>query len=408
MSRRSTQPHSAAGAGGSSWRCGGSPEGERHWGAKGEAAAGTRGASRACPARPPRAGPRTPAQVSVSVKEGRYQVIEGIVSPVNDDYRKKGLVSARHRIAMAKLALETSDWIRVDPWESEQETWTETVKVLRHHYNESLRLLQSKKEIMKNKQPTERSTEDSLSDQHSDVNVAVRKIANLLKPDKEILQNGDHMIIKTLSTFRNYIMEFDVGKEFEEDLAGVDDRKCMTTVSWDGDKLLCVQNGEKEGRGWTQWIEGDEMHLEIRVCGVKSLATMPADFNGTWEMESNENFEGLMVALDIDFATRKIAKHLKQTKEIIQDGDNFKTKTLSTFRNYELNYTVGVEFEEHTKGLDNRVVKTLVTWDGDKLVCVQQGEKKNRGWKHWIEGDILHLELTCEDQVCHQTFRKKK
>uniref|UniRef100_A0A8B9MPT5 Nicotinamide nucleotide adenylyltransferase 3 n=1 Tax=Accipiter nisus TaxID=211598 RepID=A0A8B9MPT5_9AVES len=101
-------------------------------------------------------------------KTGRYQVIEGIMSPVNDDYRKKGLVSARHRIAMAKLALETSDWIRVDPWESEQETWTETVKVLRHHYNESLRLLQSKKEFMKNKWPIERSTEDPLSYEHSD------------------------------------------------------------------------------------------------------------------------------------------------------------------------------------------------------------------------------------------------
>jgi len=63
--------------------------------------------------------------------KGRYRVIEGIMSPVNDDYGKKGLVSARHRIAMAKLALETSDWIRADPWESEQETWTETVKVLR-------------------------------------------------------------------------------------------------------------------------------------------------------------------------------------------------------------------------------------------------------------------------------------
>ncbi|XP_032925178.1 retinol-binding protein 5 isoform X2 [Catharus ustulatus] len=198
---------------------------------------------------------------------GRYQVIEGIMSPVSDNYGKKGLVSARHRVAMAKLALETSDWIRVDPWESEQDTWTETVKVLRHHYNEALRAFQSK-EFMRNKHPTESSTEDSLSCQDPDVNVAVRKIANLLKPDKEILQNGDHMIIKTLSTFRNYIMEFDVGKEFEEDLSGVDDRKCMTTVSWDGDKLLCVQNGEKEGRGWTQWIEGDEMHLEIRVCGV--------------------------------------------------------------------------------------------------------------------------------------------
>ncbi|XP_054840205.1 retinol-binding protein 1 isoform X5 [Eublepharis macularius] len=103
----------------------------------------------------------------------------------------------------------------------------------------------------------------------ADVNVAVRKIANLLKPDKEIIQDGDHMIIKTLSTFKNYIMDFDVGKEFEEDLTGVDDRKCMTCVTWDGDKLLCVQKGEKEDRGWTQWIEGDEMHLEIRACGVK-------------------------------------------------------------------------------------------------------------------------------------------
>ncbi|KAM4659292.1 nicotinamide/nicotinic acid mononucleotide adenylyltransferase 3 [Amazona ochrocephala] len=98
---------------------------------------------------------------------GGYQVIEGIVSPVNDGYRKKGLVSARHRVAMAKLALETSDWIRVDPWESEQETWIETVKVLRHHYNESLRLFQSKKEFMKNKRPIKRATEDSLSYQHS-------------------------------------------------------------------------------------------------------------------------------------------------------------------------------------------------------------------------------------------------
>lgn len=61
----------------------------------------------------------------------------------------------------------------------------------------------------------------------ADVNVALRKIANLLKPDKEIVQDGDHMIIRTLSTFRNYIMDFQVGKEFEEDLTGIDDRKCM-------------------------------------------------------------------------------------------------------------------------------------------------------------------------------------
>ncbi|XP_004682217.1 PREDICTED: retinol-binding protein 2 [Condylura cristata] len=134
---------------------------------------------------------------------------------------------------------------------------------------------------------------------------------------------------------------------------------------------------------------------------------MTKDQNGTWEMESNENFEGYMKALDIDFATRKIAVRLTQTKIIDQNGDNFKTKTTSTFRNYDLDFIVGEEFEEYTKGLDNRKVQSLVTWEGNVLVCVQKGEKENRGWKQWVEGDKLHLELTCLDQVCHQVFKKK-
>ena len=62
---------------------------------------------------------------------------------------------------------------------------------------------------------------------------------------------------------------------------------------------------------------------------------------------------------DIDFATRKIAVHLTQTKVIDQDGDNFKTKTTSTFRNYDVDFTVGIEFDEYTKGMDNRHVKVL-------------------------------------------------
>lgn len=64
----------------------------------------------------------------------------------------------------------------------------------------------------------------------ADVNVAIRKIATLLKPDKDIVHEGDHIIIKTLSTFKNYNMDFYVGKEFEEDLSGVDDRKCMVST----------------------------------------------------------------------------------------------------------------------------------------------------------------------------------
>lgn len=61
--------------------------------------------------------------------------------------------------------------------------------------------------------------------------------------------------------------------------------------------------------------------------------------------------------IDIDFAIRKIAAHLTPTKIFTQEGDNFVIKTLSTFKSYELSFTIGVEKEESTKGFDNRALK---------------------------------------------------
>ncbi|XP_019483209.1 PREDICTED: retinol-binding protein 5 [Hipposideros armiger] len=51
---------------------------------------------------------------------------------------------------------------------------------------------------------------------------------------------------------------------------------------------------------------------------------------------------------------------------------------------------------------------TLVTWEEEQLVCVQKGEVPNRGWRHWLEGETLYLELTARDAVCEQVFRKVK
>nr|XP_020453778.1 retinoid-binding protein 7-like [Monopterus albus] len=133
---------------------------------------------------------------------------------------------------------------------------------------------------------------------------------------------------------------------------------------------------------------------------------MPVDFSGTWDIVSNVNFEGFMVALGIDFATRKIASVLKPQKVIEQNGNCFTIKTFTTFKNYELSFKIGEEFKEVTKGLDNRTCQSVVNWESDKLVCVQKGLKKNRGWIHWIQDNELHLELTCEDQVCKQIFKR--
>ncbi|XP_062316274.1 retinoid-binding protein 7a [Osmerus eperlanus] len=133
---------------------------------------------------------------------------------------------------------------------------------------------------------------------------------------------------------------------------------------------------------------------------------MPDSFCGTWDMVSNANMEGYMVALGIGDTTRKIALKLKQKKVIEVQGDCYTIKTLSTFRKYIVSFKVGQTFEESTKGLDSRRCKSLVEWEGSRLVCEQTGEKRNRGWAHWIDNDKLHLELYCEGQVCKQVFKR--
>ncbi|CAJ1085413.1 retinoid-binding protein 7a [Xyrichtys novacula] len=138
----------------------------------------------------------------------------------------------------------------------------------------------------------------------------------------------------------------------------------------------------------------------------KKAVKMPASLCGTWDLISSANFEGYMIALGISPYLRKIALKLKLRKVIEQQGDQLIIKTASPFRNYTVSFRVGQEFGEFTQGLDNRHVKSLVEWEGSKLVCEQTGEKKNRGWAHWIEEDKLHLELYCEGEVCKQVYKK--
>ncbi|KAL5126248.1 Nicotinamide/nicotinic acid mononucleotide adenylyltransferase [Glycine soja] len=64
-----------------------------------------------------------------------YCVIGGYLSPVNDAYKKKGLISAEHRIQLCHLACKSSDFIMVDPWEASQSTYQRTLTVLSRVHN---------------------------------------------------------------------------------------------------------------------------------------------------------------------------------------------------------------------------------------------------------------------------------
>ncbi|KAJ8404674.1 hypothetical protein AAFF_G00335370 [Aldrovandia affinis] len=91
---------------------------------------------------------------------GKYRVVKGIISPVGDGYKKKGLIEASHRIEMARLATESSDWVIVDPWEGQQAEWVETAKVVRHHYEELLAAEGSNDEVDTVKAGKKRRHED--------------------------------------------------------------------------------------------------------------------------------------------------------------------------------------------------------------------------------------------------------
>ena len=64
---------------------------------------------------------------------------------------------------------------------------------------------------------------------HSDINFALRKIVCLLKPTKQVEHDPatGAMRIRTMTTFKNFDMDFTLAKEFTEDLGPVDGRVCQ-------------------------------------------------------------------------------------------------------------------------------------------------------------------------------------
>ncbi|TMS10944.1 retinol-binding protein 5 [Larimichthys crocea] len=132
------------------------------------------------------------------------------------------------------------------------------------------------------------------------------------------------------------------------------------------------------------------------------------DYTGTFHMVEQENMDNYLAALDINFALRKIVCLLKPTKDITHDiaTGAMKIRTVTTFKNFNMDFNIGKEFTEDLQAVDGRTCQTTVDWDGDKLVCVQRGEKQGRGWTHWLEGNLLHLELRAEGVVAKQVFKK--
>merc|ERR1719378_1500931 len=92
-----------------------------------------------------------------------------------------------------------------------------------------------------------------------------------------------------------------------------------------------------------------------------------------------------------------------------EDGQ-WTIETATMLKSIELKFKLGQEFEETTP--DGRVVKAIVTKEGDKLITVQtakkEGEKSTRSTREFFDDKcVVTIEITGTDVVCTQTFTRK-
>uniref|UniRef100_A0A3P8UYJ3 Cellular retinoic acid-binding protein 1 n=1 Tax=Cynoglossus semilaevis TaxID=244447 RepID=A0A3P8UYJ3_CYNSE len=129
-------------------------------------------------------------------------------------------------------------------------------------------------------------------------------------------------------------------------------------------------------------------------------------FCATWKLVDSENFDDYMKALGVGFATRQVGNVTKPTVVISQDGDKVVIRTQSTFKNTEISFKLGEEFDETTA--DDRNCKSTVSLEGDKLVHVQKWDGKETHVRLVVMVTALSLlqNLTFEDIHAVRTYEK--
>ncbi|XP_061305721.1 fatty acid-binding protein, heart [Pezoporus flaviventris] len=164
-------------------------------------------------------------------------------------------------------------------------------------------------------------------------------------------------------------------------------------------------------------------------------------FVGTWKLVETTNFDEYMKALGVGFATRQVAGFTKPTTIIELDGDKVTVKTQSTFKNTEISFKLGEEFDETTADDSTSRVWVLsqqqqlckqqprsvlgqpiqnpsqallvqiralsvVTLDGGKLVHVQKWDGKETSLVRELKDGKLILTLTMGNVVSTRTYEK--
>jgi len=131
---------------------------------------------------------------------------------------------------------------------------------------------------------------------------------------------------------------------------------------------------------------------------------------GTWGLQSQENFDEFMQHLGVGFFLRKLGNQLSPDFVVTKPTeDTWKMETISSFKTTVVEFKEGVEFEEKTA--DDRMVKTTINFEGEKMVHNQvdpADEKKNTVIERYVEGDSLITTCKSGDVSAKRVYKKKE
>ncbi|KAM8833534.1 fatty acid binding protein 7, brain, a [Synchiropus picturatus] len=103
------------------------------------------------------------------------------------------------------------------------------------------------------------------------VGFATRQVGNVTKPTVVISQDGDKVVVKTLSTFKNTEISAKLGEEFDETTP--DDRRVKSTFSMDGDKFVHEQKWDGKQSTFVREIKDGKMVMTLTFEGVVAVRT---------------------------------------------------------------------------------------------------------------------------------------
>ncbi|XP_070521758.1 fatty acid binding protein isoform X2 [Cardiocondyla obscurior] len=130
---------------------------------------------------------------------------------------------------------------------------------------------------------------------------------------------------------------------------------------------------------------------------------MSSEFLGKrYKLFSSENFDDFMKALGVGMVTRKMGSSVSPVVEITEKDGVYTLKTTSPFKNTEIKFKLGEEFDEETP--DGRKVKSVCTLEGNKLIQVQKGEKDTTIEREFSATEMKAI-MKVDDIVCTRVYK---